>query len=170
MTMPNVLDEADHPLDRSGRILFQTERQCQVEEHLGIGRSLNIRIQRLVYGQREIALYEMEVPDEAVVDPQPIAVTEGVAVGLLYGGAGGGADVGQEQRRVHVAGDLSEVAVVPGRLDTPEDGGGFDCGGVPADAEAVAVCGIHAHAGVSGLVYEGVLGFVEQLLDEDGRS
>jgi hypothetical protein len=39
---------------------------------------------------------------------------------------------------------------------------------VPSDAEAVAVGGIDAHAGVAALVYEGVLGLVEQLLDEDG--
>lgn len=45
----------------------------------------------------------MEVAHEAVVDPKPAVVTEGVAVGLLDGGAGGGADVGEEQRRLDVA-------------------------------------------------------------------
>src|SRR5215210_2939734 len=112
----------------------------------------------------------MEVADEAIVDPQPVAVTEGVAVGLLHRGARRGADVGQEQRRVDVASDLAEVAVVPGGLDAVENGGSFDVRGVPADAEAVAVRGIDAHAGVAALVYQGVRGLVEQPLDEDGRS
>src|SRR5215212_3657460 len=64
----------------------------------------------------------------------------------------------------------SKVTVVPGGLDTPEDGGGLALGVIPADAEAVAVCGIDAESGVAALVDEGVLGFIEQLLDEDGRS
>ena len=42
--------------------------------------------------------------------------------------------------------------------------------GVPTEAEAVAVCGLDAEAGVEALVDEGVLGPVEQLLDEDGRT
>jgi hypothetical protein len=49
----------------------------------------------------------MEVANEAVVDPQPLAVAERVAVGLLDGGAGRGSDVGEEKRRLDMAGDLS---------------------------------------------------------------
>jgi hypothetical protein len=49
----------------------------------------------------------MEVPDEAVVNPQPLAVTERVAVRLLDRRAGGGADVGEEERRFDVGGDLT---------------------------------------------------------------
>src|SRR5918999_288909 len=63
-TMPNVLDEANHPLDRFRRIIFQAERERQIEQHLGIGRSLHVRIQRLVHGERELALNAMEVAYE----------------------------------------------------------------------------------------------------------
>jgi hypothetical protein len=110
----------------------------------------------------------VEVSNEAVVDPQPLAVAERMAVGLLNCGPCEGSDVGQEERRVDVSGDLSEVSVVPGGLDASEDGGGLGIGVLPADAEAVSVCGIDAHAGVAALVYEGVLRLVEQLLDGDG--
>jgi hypothetical protein len=41
----------------------------------------------------------MEVPDEAVVNPKPLAVKERVAVGLLDRRASGGVDVGEEERR-----------------------------------------------------------------------
>ncbi len=78
--------------------------------------------------------------------------------------------MGQKERRAYVAGDLPQVAVVPGGLDAPEDRGGFGTGGVPTDPEAVAVGSIDAEAGVEALVYEGVLGLVEQLLDEDGGA
>jgi hypothetical protein len=168
MTMPDVLHKANHPLDRFGRIFFEAKRERQVEQHLGIGRSLHVRIQRLVHGDREIALYAMEVAYETVVNPQPLTVAERVAVGLLDSRARGGSDVGQEQWRLDVGGDLSQVSVVPGRLDASENGGGLAIRVIPADPEAVAVGGIDAQAGVAALVDEGVLGFVEQLFDEDG--
>src|SRR5215216_6360415 len=144
MTMPNVLHKADHLLDGRRRIFFQAKRERQVEQHLGIGRSLHVRIQRLVHGEREIALYEVEVAYEAVVNPQPRRVAEGVAVGLLDGRARGGSDVGEEQRRVYVACDLAQVVVVPGRLDASEDGGDLGIWVIPSDSEAVAVGGIDA--------------------------
>src|SRR5215216_5301538 len=143
-TMPNVLDKANHPLDGLRRIIFQAESERQVEQHLGIGRSLHVRIQRLVHGERQIALHEVEVAYEAVVDPKPLFVSEGVAVGLLDGRARGGSDVGEEQRRVYVACDLAEVSVVPGRLDASEDGGDLGIWVIPSDSEAVAVGGIDA--------------------------
>jgi hypothetical protein len=69
-----------------------------------------------------------------------------------------------------VGGDLSQIAVVPGGLDASENGGGLAGRVVPADAEAVAVGGVDAESGVARLVDEGVLRFIEQLLDEDGRA
>ena len=57
------------------------------------------------------------------MDPQPPVVTERVAVGLLDSRARRSSDVAEEQRRVDVARDLSQVAVVPGRLDASENGG-----------------------------------------------
>jgi len=50
--------------------------------------------------------------------------------------------------------DLAQVAVVPGWLDGSEDCRGFGMGAVPSDADAVAVCGIDAEAGVAALVYD----------------
>src|SRR5215213_10864608 len=152
VTMPHLLYEADHPLDGRRRIFFQAERKRQIEQHLRIGRSLHVRIQRLVHGEREIALYQVEVAYEAVVNPQPLFVAEGVAVGLLDGRARGGSDVGEEQRRVYVARDLAQVSVVPGRLDASEDGGGLAIRVIPSDPEAVAVCGIDAQASMAALV------------------
>jgi hypothetical protein len=76
--------------------------------------------------------------------------------------------VGEKQRRLDVGGDLSQVAVVPGRLDASEDGRGLTIRVIPADPEAVAVGGIDAQASMAALVDEGVLRLVEQLLDEDG--
>jgi hypothetical protein len=64
-------------------------------------------IQRFVHGERQLSLYAMEVAHKAVVDPKPASVTEGVAVGLLDGGAGGGSDVGEEQWREDVTCDLA---------------------------------------------------------------
>jgi hypothetical protein len=168
MSMPYLLDMPDHPLDGRRRIFLQAEREGQIEQYLRIGRSLHVRIQRLVHGEREISLYEVEVAYEAVVDPQPLAVAEGVAVGLLDSRARGGSDVGEEERRVYVARDLSQVAVVPGRLDASENGGSLAISVIPSDAEAVSVGGIDAQASMAALVDEGVLRFVEQLLDEDG--
>ncbi len=73
--------------------------------------------------------------------------------------------MGEEQRRVDVASDLAQVAIVPCGLDGVEDCGGFGIGTVPAETEAVPVCGIDAEAGVETLVDEGVVWLVEQLLD-----
>jgi hypothetical protein len=62
--------------------------------------------------------------------------------------AGGGVKVafqaGVLQVWLDVGSNLSQVAVVPGRLDAAEDGRGLGTGAVPADAEAFAVGGIRA--------------------------
>src|SRR5215213_1986762 len=166
----HLLDVPHHPLHRPRGIVLQAEREGQIEHHLRIGRALDGGVKRVVHGERQIALYAMEVPNEAVVDPQPPAVTERVAVGLLNRRPGGGSNVGEEQRRLDVACDLSEVTVVPGGLDGVEDGRGLSIGAVPTETEAVSVCGLNAQAGVEALVDEGVLGFVEQLLEEDRGS
>jgi hypothetical protein len=167
VTVPDLLDMPDHPLDCRRRVLFQAKRERQIEKQLGIRRSLHIWIQRFVHGERQLSLYAMEVAHEAVVDPKPAAVTEGVAVGLLDGGAGGGADVREEDGRLDVACYLAQVAVVPGRLDAVEVGRGFGIGAVLTDSETVIVCGRHAQAGVEALVDQGVVRLVEQLLEED---
>jgi hypothetical protein len=110
----------------------------------------------------------MEVAYEAVMNPQPRAVAEGVAVGLLDSRARGGSDVGEEQRRVYVASDLAEVSVVPCWLDASEDGRGLAIRVIPSDPEAVSVGGIDAQASMATLIDKGVLRLVEQFLDQDG--
>jgi len=63
-----------------------------------------------------------EVAHETIVDPEPSVVAKRVAVGLLNGCPRRGADVREEEGRLDVAGDLAQVAIVPGGLDAPEDG------------------------------------------------
>jgi hypothetical protein len=64
---------------------------------------------------------------------------KGWAVCLLNGRAGGGADVGQEQWRGDVAGQLPEVAVAPGRADGAEHsrGGAYRRGSSPRPARTL---------------------------------
>src|SRR5215210_1841343 len=68
MTMPHLLHKADHPSDGSCRIILQAERERQIEEQLGIRRSLDGGVQRPVYGEREVTLEAGEVTHEAIVD------------------------------------------------------------------------------------------------------
>jgi hypothetical protein len=51
----------------------------------------------------------MEVGDEPVVHPQPLAVSERVAVRLLYRRAGRGADVREDEPGADVARELAQV-------------------------------------------------------------
>jgi hypothetical protein len=78
------------------------------------------------------------VADDAVVDEQPAAVAERVAVGLLHGRPRRRAHVREEQRRLDASGDLAQVAIVPNRHDAPEENRGAGTGAVPADTEARA--------------------------------
>ena len=73
----------------------------------------------------------------------------------------------EEERRLDVAGYLTQVAVVPGRLDAPKDGWGVGFGAIPADAETVAVGRLDAEACVEALIDQGVIGLEEQLIEED---
>ena len=101
VTVPDLLDMPDHPLDCRRRVLFQAERERQVEQHLGIGGSLHLWIQRFVHGERQLALRDGSRA-QGCCGPKASAVTEGVAVGLLDGRSGRGSDVGEEQRRLDV--------------------------------------------------------------------
>src|SRR5215211_387143 len=167
---PRLLHQAHHLLHRARRVVFKAERECEVEQQLRVRRSFNGCVQRRIYGECELSLDLREVAHQAVVHPQPSAVAERVAVGLLDSCPGRRADVREEERRGDVAGDLAQVAVVPGRLDAPEDRRCIGVCVVPADAEAVAVGGLDSEAGVETLVYEGMGGLVEQLLEEDRGS
>jgi hypothetical protein len=134
-----LLDEPDHALDGGHRVVPQAERERQVEQHLRVGRPDDVRVERRVDGEHEVPLDRRELPDRAVVGPQPAVVPERVAVGLLDGGPGGGSDVRDEDRRVDVAGELFQVRVGPGGLDAAEQGRLGVAGGVPADTEPVGV-------------------------------
>ena len=96
--MPHLLHETNHSLNGRRRIIFQAEREGQVEQQLRVRRALDVCIERLVHGEREVTLEAPEVAHQAVVDPDPLSVAEGVAVRLLDGRTSRGADVGHEQR------------------------------------------------------------------------
>src|SRR5918993_2137093 len=164
---PCLLHQTGHPLDCARRVVFKAEREREEEQQLRIRRPFDGCIQRLIYGECELTLDAREVAHEAVVDPEPSAIAERVAVGLLNGRSRRGAYVRQKERRLDVAGDFAQIAVVPSRLDAPEDGRRAGVRTVPADPEAVPVGGLDAEAGVETLVDQGVLGLVEQLLEED---
>src|SRR5512133_1516992 len=68
-----------------------------------------------------------------------------------------------------MAGELVEVAVIPGRLDAVEHGGGL-LGAVPADAETVTVRLFGSELGVEALDDQRVLRSIEQLLEQDRRA
>jgi hypothetical protein len=134
----DLLDEADRALDGAGRVVLETERESEEEEHLRVGRALDRRVQRRVDGEHEVALDLEPVVQHAVVHPQPLAVVERMAVRQLYGRRRRGADVREEELGLDCAGDLAQVAVVPGRLGALV-GPRLSGGRVPPDAEAVAV-------------------------------
>jgi hypothetical protein len=72
------------------------------------------------------------------VHEQPVVVAERVAVRLLNGAADRRSDVGEEQWRADVAGELAQVLVVPCRFDAAVDTWCVG-GAVPSDAEPVTV-------------------------------
>ena len=100
--------------------------------------ALDLGIQRFADHEHEVPLDRREVADEPVVHPQPAAVAERMAVGLLNGRPDRRADMREEQMRTDVPGELAQVLVIPGRLDAAEDPGDR-CGVIPADAEPVPV-------------------------------
>ena len=97
---PDLLDEPDRSCDRGRRVVAQAEGEGQVEEHLGVRGALDVGEQVGVDRHRQVPLDLVEADERAVVHPQPVAVAEGVAVGLLHGRAGGGPDVREDPPRV----------------------------------------------------------------------
>ncbi len=63
---------------------------------------------------------------------------EGMAIGLLYGGSRGCADVCKHQPRSNVPRELAEISIIPGRLNAPVKSGKFGFA-IPTDAEPIAV-------------------------------
>ena len=118
---PVGLHEPDGARDRAGRIVFQPEAQRQVEQDLAVGLPLDLGEQRFIDRQHQVALDHGEAVDEPVVHPQPAAIPERMAVGLLNRRPDRRPDVGEEQVRAHVPGELTRVLVIPGRLDAAEE-------------------------------------------------
>jgi hypothetical protein len=73
----------------------------------------------------------------------------------------------EEERRVDVPGNFTQVAIVPSRHEAPKDGRGVRTGSVPADAESVTIGGLATELSMETLVDEGMVRFVEQLLKGD---
>ena len=145
------LDEPDRLFDGGRRVVLEAEGQSEVEQHLGVGLTLDLRIQRRIDGEDEVAFDRAELVDVAVVHEQPVLVAERVAVGLLHSAADRRPDMREEQRRADVTGKLAQVLVVPGRLGAVEDARGVGRA-VPADAEPVAVGRLGAEPRMQALV------------------
>ncbi len=106
---------------------------------------------------------------------QPVPVAEGVAVGFLRGGIGGGADVRDEKRRMDGARRLAQVAVVPGGVHAAVakrrlGGPAFDGAAVPPQPESVPVRGGRAQARMQALFDERVLGLEQHALHLQGTT
>ena len=123
MAAGDGFDEPDRLLDGSRGVVLEAEGEREVEQHFGVGLALDLRIQRGVDGEYQVAFDRRELVDVAVVHEQPVIVAEGVTVGLLHGAADRRADVGEEQRGADVAGELTQVLVVPRRFDAVEHAG-----------------------------------------------
>ncbi|MCJ1407568.1 hypothetical protein MMC19_001639 [Ptychographa xylographoides] len=115
----------------------------QRERPFGVRAALHAEEPFLAEAEGQRAFDERPGGDAAVVHPHEPRVAEGVAVCVGEGAGGGGAHVGEDQRRSRVGGQTREVDAVPGR-----DGGGEEARlgaergrRVVADAEAVAVVG-----------------------------
>lgn len=103
------------------RVLLQPQAEGEVEEHLRVGRSLDVRVPRRVDGEREVALDRCEVGQCPVVHEEPVRISERVTVRLLDRRGRGGAHVAEEQRRLDRVGQLAEVLVVPCRFGAVKD-------------------------------------------------
>jgi hypothetical protein len=102
------LDATGHALQRSERVLLQTEGQRQIEEHLRVGRTQDVgeELGRDLHQQLPADLLHLE--DLAVVHEQPLLVAEGMAVRLLHGGQRGRAHVRQEERRLDLRREVAQ--------------------------------------------------------------
>jgi hypothetical protein len=160
------LNEPERTGDGTRRIVLEPVGERHEEKHLGVGRAFELRVQRRVDCDHEVAFDALEIPDQPVVHPEPAAVAERVAVRLLDCGARRGADVREDDSRSDMAGELTQVALVPGGLDAVKHGWCVFTA-VPADAEAVAVRRLRAELRVEALVDQRVLRFIEQSLEQD---
>jgi hypothetical protein len=106
------LDVRDRPLHRPQRILFESGRERQVEEQLRVGRSGDPEEERRIDLQQQVSPHGLEAPDQPVVNEQPAAVAERMAIRLLDGTPHRGANVSYEERGLDVVRELAQVEVV----------------------------------------------------------
>src|SRR5215208_5794971 len=161
----DLLHEADGAFDAAKWILGQAERESEEEQRLRVGRSLDAGIQRRINRHQQISFDLMEAADRAVVHPEPLLVTEGMAVGALHRRSRRGSDVGKQNRRANLARELAEILVIPRRLDVLEQRRSRAVA-VPPDAETVAVGGGGTHTRVQALVDQRVRRTKEHVLHQ----
>ena len=98
-TLPGLLDDADHLLDRAHGVALEAEREREVEHRLRVGRPLDRVEERVVDLVHELAVHGREVADQPVVHEEPAPAAERMAIRLLHRGERGErADVREEER------------------------------------------------------------------------
>ncbi|MNT26236.1 hypothetical protein D3C72_1617970 [compost metagenome] len=166
--MANVLDQPGHLFQRAARIALQAETQGQEEHHLGVGRPLDPAEQVRRHGQHQVTPQQRVFADQAVVDEQPAAEAERMAVGLLRRGAGGCAHVGNEKWRSHRPRGLAQVGVAPGRVQAAVAERHLRVTSVPADAKAVAIGGGMTQPRIQALVDQRVFRLEQHRFQRNG--
>ena len=97
------LDEPDRPLDRADGSSSSPNVSASRKITSVSVDPTNVREQARLDGEHQVAAHLVEAGQDAVVDEQPAAVAERVAVGLLDRGARRRAHMREEQRRLDVA-------------------------------------------------------------------
>ena len=131
-----------------------------MEDHLGIGGAVDVRIQRRIHREREVALHLPEVAEEAVVHEHPVLVAERMAVRLLDRRPARRSHVAEEQWALDRLRELAQVLVVPRGLGAVEQRGtaaDHRVARYQPNPEAVAVHGLRAERRIERLLHERVL-------------
>ena len=113
-----------NPIARSSAAIGSSSRpnvSARWKTHLGVGRPLDVGEQPRVDGEHEVAPQRVEVVDDAVVDEQPAAVAERVAVGLLDRRARSSRARARGTAATRCAREVAQVRVAPGRRDAAVD-------------------------------------------------
>ncbi len=154
---------------RTARIIVKAFGHGHQKQRLAVRGALALRIERVGDHHVGVAAEIVIAADLAVVHEAPPAMGEGVAVVAAGGGAGRGADVGEEQRRLHLCGQAAQVRVGP-RGQHVAVKARFGALAIPRDAKAVGVdCGM-ALGGTVALVDQRMSGAADDLLKEDRRA
>ena len=160
------LHQPDGLRHRGYRILAQPQGQGEVKQHLRVRGPGHVRVQRRVHGKGQVTLHRAEPGQGAVVHEQPVPEPERMAVGLLNRRPGGGPDMAEEHRGLHSPGQLTQVLVIPCRLDAAENRGNIPlpraCR-IPAKPEPVTVDRFRPQRRIQRLRNERMLRMQDQL-------